>query len=136
MPYITPSELPVQRIFRCLVIPNETNFLGAVSGALLTLTEPENWEQVDGLTVAETVQAIEEMVEKYFELPMILGGIFPCATSTPPLGTILCDGSDHLREDFPALYEVLDPAYIVDADTFKTPDLTNTSTIMMCMIAG
>lgn len=136
MPYITPPGLPAQKLYRCLIIPNDTDFLGAVNGALLTLTDPDNWEQVEGLTVEETVQAADEMVENYFELPMILGGIFPCATVNPPLGTLLCDGSSHLREDFPALYAVLDPLYIVDADTFKTPDLTNTSPIMMCMIAG
>jgi len=34
-----------------------------------------------------------------------------------------CDGSTHLRVDYPALYLALDAAFIVDADHFITPDL-------------
>lgn len=36
---------------------------------------------------------------------------------------LVCDGSTYLRVDYPDLYAVLDPAYILDADNFVVPDL-------------
>jgi len=38
---------------------------------------------------------------------------------------LLCDGAQYDRVDFPDLYAVLDTAYIVDADTFRVPDLAH-----------
>lgn len=38
---------------------------------------------------------------------------------------LLCDGSQYDRVDYPDLYDVLDSAYIVDADTFRVPDLAH-----------
>lgn len=35
-----------------------------------------------------------------------------------------CDGSSYLREDYPELYSVIDPALIIDADTFRVPNLS------------
>jgi len=53
----------------------------------------------------------------------LTGLIMPVCTAALPQGTLLCDGSTHLRVDYPNLYDALDPAYIVDPDTFITPDL-------------
>ena len=36
---------------------------------------------------------------------------------------LLCDGSTYARVDYPDLYDVLDTAYIVDANNFTVPDL-------------
>lgn len=55
----------------------------------------------------------------------LTGLIMPICTAALPQGTLLCDGSTHLRADYPNLYDALDLAYIVDADTFITPDLTD-----------
>lgn len=53
----------------------------------------------------------------------LVGMIFPCATAAAPDGTLLCDGSTHLRADYPNLYDSLDAVFIVDADSFVVPDL-------------
>lgn len=53
----------------------------------------------------------------------LVGMIFPICTDDVPGGMLLCDGTTHLRVDYPILYSKLDPAYIIDADTFVTPDL-------------
>lgn len=42
---------------------------------------------------------------------------------TVPNGCLLCDGSTYSRTDYPMLYSVLDAAYIIDVDNFRTPDL-------------
>lgn len=39
------------------------------------------------------------------------------------LELLACDGSSYLREDYPRLYEAIDPVFIIDADTFTVPDL-------------
>lgn len=55
----------------------------------------------------------------------LVGLIMPCATATAPAGTLLCDGATYLRADYPNLYAALDAAFIVDADSFVVPDLTD-----------
>jgi len=52
-----------------------------------------------------------------------VGKMFPFATTDPPHNTLECDGTTHLRTDFPLLYAVLDAAFIVDADHFTVPDM-------------
>lgn len=53
----------------------------------------------------------------------LVGLIMPICSAAAPDGTLVCDGSTHLRVDYPALYAALDAALIVDADHFITPDL-------------
>lgn len=54
-----------------------------------------------------------------------IGMIIPFANSVTPTGMLLCDGTQYLRTDYPALYDVLDTAFIDDADHFTVPDLTD-----------
>lgn len=60
---------------------------------------------------------------QYQLMTPLLGLIMPCAAATVPAGTLLCDGSIYLREDYPLLYAALDAAFIIDADSFSVPDL-------------
>jgi len=60
--------------------------------------------------------------------PMI-GYIFPLATAEIPDNCLLCDGSEYAKDDYPALYAVLDPAFIVDGDTFMVPDLRSRTVV-------
>lgn len=53
----------------------------------------------------------------------LVGLIMPICTTDLPAGTLLCDGATYNRVDYPNLYAALDAAYIIDADTFITPDL-------------
>lgn len=59
-----------------------------------------------------------------------IGSIRPYATAMLPFGVLACDGSTYAREDYPELYGLLDAAFIVDADFFRTPDLRG------CVIVG
>jgi len=53
----------------------------------------------------------------------MLGMIFPIVTNLTPVNCLPCDGATYAREDYPLLYEILDPAFIVDEDSFTVPDL-------------
>jgi microcystin-dependent protein len=91
------------------------------------LTRLRRW-LVSGEKPDETQESvIDELVSKaYFELMEhpLLGTLFPFATTSVPDGALECDGASYLRTDYPALYAVLDGAFIIDADNFVAPDLS------------
>lgn len=62
---------------------------------------------------------------------VMLGAIVPViiAPASLPAHLLPCDGSEYLREDYPALYALLDSAFIVDGDHFVTPDLRGITVI-------
>lgn len=125
-PYLTPDTLAgVPKVCARLRIPNEINFYGAVRTAILSLTHDYEWEKYGSLTPQE---AAREALAMYNEFThdtgwCMLGAVFPYVTVTPPDNTLPCDGSMHLRTDYPALYTALAPVFVTDADHFVTPDL-------------
>lgn len=124
MGYPTPETLPTARVCRQLSIPNDPVFLGAFTGALFDLTFAENWEAFGAVTPEDAAAAAFDVFQRYLvPVACMLGSILPYATTTPPQGTLACDGASYLRADYPQLYSMLDAVYIVDADTFRTPDL-------------
>lgn len=60
---------------------------------------------------------------EYQMMNNLVGMVYPILTAAAPSGTLLCDGSTYARSDYPLLYAALDPAFIVDGDTFRVPDL-------------
>lgn len=54
----------------------------------------------------------------------LIGAILPHAMADLTGFNLLpCDGTVYLREDYPLLYDKIDPVYILDTDTFRVPDL-------------
>jgi len=95
----------------------------------------ENWldrgvDPLDEVTDADW-DKIEKMVGNVYEAMMspLVGQIVPIMCSAVPDNMLLCDGSTHLREDYPSLYAILDTAFIVDADHFNVPDLRGRTVI-------
>lgn len=124
MGYPTPQTLPAAVICRRLFIPDDPIFIAAVNGALLDLCDSNRWEHYGAVTPVEAASAALVMYEEYFETDAcMIGSIVPYASAEPPGGVLPCDGSIYLRENYPRLYAALDPAFIVDADQFRTPDL-------------
>ena len=123
MPFLTGNDLPTTDfICRRLVIPNDPDIIAAVNGAIDELTYPHNWEQFGTNTPEETAEAMNEMWFKYREdFPCMTAQLILSAGLYQPSGTLLCDGSSHLRVDYPALYAAIDTSYHVDADNFLTP---------------
>lgn len=73
----------------------------------------------------DEIDDIDELVSQAeYELMLsTVGMIMPYAGSTIPTWALLCDGTQYQRVDYPEVYAVLDSAFIVDADTFATPNL-------------
>lgn len=124
MAWLTGNSIPTTDfICRLLIIPNDLDLIIAVNGALDELTESENWEKFGTVTPQETADVMAVMWDKYIESrPCMIGSVILYATVTAPIGTLPCDGSTYLRVDYPELYSVLASVYIIDANTFKTPN--------------
>lgn len=74
------------------------------------------------------IQALIDKANDQLMTPMI-GEIIMYTTADPPVFSLPCDGEEYARDDYPALYAVLHPNYIIDADTFVTPALQARSPI-------
>ena len=131
MPYLTGDVIaPTEFICRRVRIPNDINLIMAVNGAILTLTKTYNWELFGVETPEQASTLMSEMFYDYLSSNVcMIGAIFPYVTVNPPDYCLPCDGSTFNRVDYPQLYESLDSAFILDSDTFKTPDLRGRAVI-------
>lgn len=76
MPWLTPDEIPEGDDCRPLLIPASGAWLALVSGALTELTKPYNWQKFGTLTIQETVDKMQDIVDYYYNAP--------CATCVTP----------------------------------------------------
>jgi len=113
--------------------------LSSVSQAVLFyatnyLKRRENWidqnTPLDSISDSEwdTLEAYVDNLLYEAKNPMI-GMIIPFVTQDPLPNVLPCDGSTYLRVDYPNLYDVLDPFFIVDSDHFNVPDLRGKTVI-------
>lgn len=124
--YLTPDTPPTgEYVCRRLIIPNSSDWLALVGGALASLIFLDSWQEFGTMTREEAAQAAKQIYQSYTEgvNTCMIGSIVPFATALLPPNVLPCDGSTHLREDFPILYDLLDTSLIVNADEFITPDL-------------
>lgn len=75
MPYLTPENVPSERICRSLLIPDSSEWLAIVSGAITELLKTWNWEEAeDGITVEEAIEVINQLVQDYYNEPCAAAG--------------------------------------------------------------
>ena len=72
-----------------------------------------DWDEIEKLVANLVEEVYTPMIGYCF--PVVLGGI--------PDNCLPLDGGTYARDDYPVLYDLLDAAYIVDADSFILPDL-------------
>jgi microcystin-dependent protein len=123
MGFLTPETLPARRFVRRLAIPDDLQFIANLSGALLELCDSENWQVYGSVSTDAAAEAALGMLMAYFNDNQI-GEIVAYISAAAPPFVLPADGSSHLREDYPQLYEKIDPAFILDADHFFLPNLT------------
>lgn len=130
--WLTPENAPIVTRCRRVLIPDDESWIAIVSGALLPLIQPENWEQFGALTPEQAAARAQEMYLRFLseeDCREMIGAIIPYMTAAPPFGCLVCDGTPYQRVDYPELYAALDPVYRVDADWFYVPDLRNRTVI-------
>lgn len=64
--WLTPETLPTETICRQLLIPNDIGIIAAVTGALLPLTQRENWELYGEVTPPEIAYAMLLMLDEFY----------------------------------------------------------------------
>lgn len=131
MVWPTPNPPPTgDWLSRRLRLPPDTDWLAIVDGALSKIVSQFNYFKEGTLTPLQTIEIMNEIWFDYGQTDaFMLGTIVPYITANPPPFCLPCDGSTFNRVDYPKLYAILDPAFIVDADTFKTPDLRGVTVI-------
>lgn len=65
--WLTPDEIPEDDTCRPLFIPNSTDWLAIVSGAILPLTRSWNWEQFGTLTPEQCAVRMQELMQQYYD---------------------------------------------------------------------
>lgn len=98
--------------------------------ALAALSQLWQWTKSGGLDASD-IDYIDSLLAKANTELMrgMIGQIIMYTNDTPPEFTLPCDGGTYAREDYPLLYAALAAPYIVDADTFTTPDMASRSPI-------
>lgn len=109
-----------------LSVPSALWFQRELSDLLADMTYEDNWQQDGTVTIAEATQAAQDM---YWSFAPMVGQLMPIITASIPDNMLECDGTTYNRVDYPALYEVLSSAFIIDADTFRVPDLRGRTVI-------
>jgi len=134
MPYLTPDTAPSEMVCWTLVIPNAVDWLALVSGALLEICRPYNFEQFGSATPQETADSFRDMLDNaLFKIGTcrVIGEIVCFAGSTSPTTDwLLCNGSSLLRADYPELFSLIGTIYgAADGSHFNIPDLSGRTVV-------
>ena len=121
--WTTPDTEPTdfnQWVFR---IPENPQWIRIFWGALSLLSDAMEYQEgEDGLTPLEVSSFWAQVVYEGY-IDNMIGSIRWGAWGTLPDNLLPCDGSLYLKDDYPKLYDILDAQYIVDATSFRTPDI-------------
>jgi len=125
--WLTPDVPPADTLCRVLVIPNQTDWLAIVAGALEPLTHDVNFEQFGTATPEQTADIYRDMFDAFsFNLGVcrVIGEIICFAgTTSPDPKWLFCDGSSLVRADYPDLFAVIGTTYgAIDGTHFNIPD--------------
>lgn len=127
---ITPDLVPTSAQCRALFIPDDEQWIAAVTGALQLLTFPRAWQSTEtgGLSPDDAATAWVEFFDKFClkqgECRMIGEIICYAGGSSPDAHWLLCDGASLLRADYPDLFAVIGINFgATDATHFSIPDL-------------
>jgi len=111
----------------CRSLTLRPSLWAVVFDTLQNLGNPYSWIQAD--PAAATPQEAADEINKGTDGAVLtgcamIGQVMTLARAVPDW-CLICDGATYDRVDYPDLYSVLDAAFIVDADTFTVPDLTD-----------
>lgn len=124
--FLTPDAITtVARKCYRFVLPDDEGFLDAFKTAVLSLLNPINWQEYGTMTPDEAAQfSLEYARDGIAESDWcMIGCIIPYVSSALPGHALACDGANYNRVDYPLLYAAIDPAFILDADTFFVPNI-------------
>jgi microcystin-dependent protein len=123
--YLTPDSAALSSDVVCRALAIPIDLWPYAVGAIEQLANEWNWEAYGDAPIEDLTGFFDLLIDTLGGgcVIMAVGTIIPHARATLPDNWLPCDGSSHLRTDFPDLYAVLDAAFITDADHFTTPNL-------------
>lgn len=100
-PFLTPEFTSEDWQCRTLRTPNNKEWLGVFNSALLEMTNPYNWQQVEtsDLTISDAIEIVEGILTEFFDTQTCGGGCLLPEIDVPPF-RLGVDGH----------YEMLDPS--------------------------
>ena len=126
--WLTPDIAPAETICRVLTIPADFDWLALVSGAIVELTNPANFETEGTATPQDCADVFTVMFDAFSMnqgVCRVIGEIICYGGNTSPDSNwLICDGSSLVRADYPDLFAVIGTAYgAADGTHFNIPDL-------------
>jgi microcystin-dependent protein len=102
-----------------------------VFDTLQNLGDEYSWIQDDpaAATPGEVAEEIRKSTDTTVFAGCVMIGDVKTIARDPVSWELVCDGTVYDRVDYPDLYAVLDPVFIVDADTFAVPDMMDRFTL-------
>jgi len=126
--WLTPDTAPADTICRVLIIPADFDWLAIVSGAIVELTNPANFQAEGTATPQDCADVFSAMFDGFSlneGVCRVIGEIICYGGSISPSSKwLICDGSSLVRADYPDLFSVIGISYgAVDGTHFNIPDL-------------
>lgn len=127
--WLTPSSLEASTTCRRLLIPDSVEWESLVTGALLELCFPYNWEPFGTVTPNEAAARAFQMFNAFTAKDSgcrVVGEVIPYAGSISPYPDewFVCDGRSLVRTDYEDLFNVIGTTYgALDSLHFNIPDL-------------
>ncbi len=123
--WVTPADPPGDDICLTVYCPSGSEHEAALRGAILSLGEAENWENVNGQTEDDTAEAFFNAYQKTIEWRrcMAVGTVFFFGGATPPEGSLLCDGTSYSVATNQELFDIIGYTFGGSGAVFSVPDL-------------
>lgn len=94
-----------------------------VLGVIQRLDQPDAWQGTES-EIEDARNEIRRFIASWGECMIVIGSVIAYAGKSEglPAWCLPCDGSQYLRDDYPLLYEVIEPVFHVDSNNFVVPD--------------
>ena len=123
LPYQTGDTISSPLVTYRLFFLGDQWFLQAIMAALVSLTDPLNWNTVGTISPEDAASLAIQAVESFEPVVDMIGAIVPFGGAIP-VGALACDGTSYLRSDYPDLFAVIGTTWgAADGTHFNVPDL-------------
>lgn len=127
--WVTPSDPPGETVCIKVYCPSGVEYEAALRGAILSLTEVGNWENVNGQDVDIVAQAFfnayqQTLLWEYCGMP--IGTLIFGAWSAAPDHYLMCDGGSYDVSAYQKLFDVVGYSFGGSGPVFNVPDMART----------
>lgn len=125
--WLTPETLPASLTCYRVWIPDSDLSRRAFYGAIMLLEEAWNWQQFGAKTPEETAAAwAAANLKTITEMrPCMIGMIFNWPGTAVPENSLVCDGSEYNKNDYPYLFGVIGQNFGGSGDMFAVPNMVS-----------